>query len=236
MVDLPEDEYEERVERARLARTEARQTIDEQTQTLSDIDEKAIQIFRINLVIASILMTGLSISVSNDNSTYDSLITPYTIAGSVLLFLSIILASVTYTSTSERIGIAKDTIEDSILNQEYDYDLVEEEIALAYGTMIRYNYKKNASNALLFTLTLLTAVTAISYLAIGIVDIYNSVHYSINIVMVVFLIVFGKVSGLYGTIKRWRELTDPFTRFQNWVTDWWKRIMGWLGGGEDTSD
>lgn len=227
MVDVPDSEYEERVARARLARREARQTIDEQSATLSDIDEKAIQIFRISLVVASILVTGLSIAVSAENVSGTALLTPYTIAGSTLLFAAIILSSVTYTSTSERIGIAKEAIDESILNQKYDYDLVEEEMALQYGQMIRYNYKKNASNALLFTLTLLVAVGAICYIAIGIVDIYDTgiVHPSINIAIIVFFLFFGKISGLYGTAHRWWELTSPLDRFGSWIQQWKARIV-----------
>ncbi|WP_156184216.1 hypothetical protein [Halostagnicola sp. A56] len=215
MVDLPRSEYEERVERARLAREEARKTIDEQTKTLSDIDEKAIQIFRINLLISSVMISGLSISVSTDQTSYSDVMTNYTILGSALLLLSILLASITYTSTSERIGISKGSIDDSILNQRYDYDLVEEQVAVAYGNMIRYNYKKNAANALLFTLTLLAAITSISYLTLGIVDVYNSVPLYANIAVIVFLGVFIKFSGLVGTTKRWYQLTSPVKRFTN---------------------
>lgn len=223
MVGLPEDEYEERVIRSRLARAEGRWTIEEQTSTLSDIDEKAIQIFRINLVVSSILVSGFSIAVSTENASYATLITPYTKVGAALLFLSIILAAITYTSTSTRIGIAKDAIEDSILNPAYDYDLVEEEIALEYGKMIRYNYEKNASNALTFTLTLLSAVAAICYLTIGLIEIYDSgtIPTSFNTVVVGFFLLFGKLSGVFGTTARWWRLTDPLGRFAAWVERWW---------------
>jgi len=226
MTDLPDDEYEERVERAKLARKEARETISEQTDTISDIDEKAIKIFRINIIVASILASGVSIAISADYTTYDTLINPYTKAGSAFLFISIIAASITYTSTSERIGIAKDTIKDSILNLDYDYDLVEEEIALAYGNMIQYNFKKNATNVLYFTLTLLTAVASIIYYTAGIVDIYNSIpnHLAVNALIFVFFIGFGKASGLYGTIIRWWQLTKPPKRAKAWGEDWVESI------------
>jgi hypothetical protein len=236
MVDIPDDEYEERIARARLARQEARQTISAQSDTLSDIDEKAIQMFRINLVVASILVTGLSIAVSSDAVSSRVLITPYTVTGSILLFGSIILSATTYTSTAERIGIAKGAIDGSILNQRYDYDLVEEEIALKYGQMIRYNFKKNATNALLFTLTLLVAVGAICYLTIGIVDIYDSglIRPSVNVFIVSFFVLFGKISGLYGTFHRWWELTNPLSRLESWFGDWRETITEVSRRGEDS--
>lgn len=236
MVDVPDNEYEERVARARLAREEARQTIAEQSATLSDIDEKAIQIFRINLVVASILVTGLSIAVSAERVSSHTLITPYTATGSVLLFASIILSATTYTSTSERIGIAKSAIDGAILDQSYDYDLVEEEIALQYGNMIRYNFKKNASNALLFTLTLLVAVGAICYLTLGIIDIYDPgmVTPSTNLLVFSFFLFFGKVSGLYGTLRRWWGLTGPLERFRGWILQWKDTVLRLLNLGEDS--
>lgn len=226
MIDLPDSEYEERVARARLARQEARETVTEQTSTLSDIDEKAIQIFRINTVIASILVTGVSIAVSSDSATYTDLITGYTTTGALFLFTSILLAAITYTATAERIGINAETIGESILNQQYDYDLVEEEIALEYGKMIQKNYEKNASNVLLFTLTLITTVAAVCYLAIGLVDIYSAsgVSPAINLVVVIFFVVFGKLSGLYGTTVRWWKLTDPDERLQAWIADWMEKL------------
>ncbi|WP_135664172.1 hypothetical protein [Halorhabdus rudnickae] len=226
MIDLPDSEYEERVERARLAREEARATITEQTSTLSDIDEKAIQIFRINTVIASILVTGVSIVVSSDSATYTDLISGYTTASALFLFTSILLAAITYTATAERIGINAATIGESILNQQYDYDLVEEQIALEYGKMIQKNYEKNASNVLLFTLTLITTVGAVCYLAIGLVDIYSTsgVSPALNVVIFLFFAVFGKLSGLYGTTARWWKLTDPDERLQTWIADWIEKL------------
>lgn len=236
MADVPDDEYEERIARAQLAREEARKTIEEQSATLSDIDEKAIQIFRSNLVVAGILVTGLSIAVSAENVSSHTLITPYTATGSVLLFASMILSATTYTSTSEKIGIAKSAIDESILDQKYDYDLVEEEIALKYGHMIRYNFEKNASNALLFTLTLVATVGAICYLALGIVDIYRPrvIDPSINLLMVGFFLLFGKTSGLYGTLRRWWQLTDPLDRLSKWVVHWKDSITSLPNRGEDS--
>lgn len=236
MADVPEDEYEERIERARLARQEARQTIDEQVATLSDIDEKAIQIFRINLIVASILVTGLSMAVSSKGMSSHTLITPYTTTGGGLLFISIILSATTYTSTAERIGIAKEAIEESILNQKYDYDLIEEEIAIQYGHMIQYNFEKNASNALLFTLTLFVAVGALCYLTIGVVDIYDprAIRPSTNLFVLGFFVLFGKVSGLYGTVHRWWVLTDPLQRVETWLRNWKSTITNVSTRGEDS--
>jgi hypothetical protein len=218
MPSIPEDEYEERIQRAQLARQEGRETISEQTDTLADIDEKASRIFRLNLLLLSVLASGFSVALSEYPDTYEKFLTSYMQFGTSLLFLSMILASVTYTSTASRIGIARGAIDDSILNQNFDYDLVEEEIAKEYGRMIHENYKRNATNVLLFTFSLMSVVGAITYLAIGLVDISlsNGFPHVVNIVVIVFFLIFGKMSGIYGTYQRWKDLTSPYVRFRSW--------------------
>ncbi|WP_156184137.1 hypothetical protein [Halostagnicola sp. A56] len=63
----------------------------------------------------------------------------------------------------------------------------------------------------------LAAITSISYLTLGIVDVYNSVPLYANIAVIVFLGVFIKFSGLVGTTKRWYQLTSPVKRFTTWL-------------------
>lgn len=220
MTDPREDEVEDRVKRARLARKEGRQTIENQTDTVSDIDDKAIRLFRVNLVIAGILATGLSIVVSADAATYGTLLTPYTFVGVAGLFLSTVFAGLTYTSTAMKIGVDPEAIRESILTDRYDYDLVEEEIALNYAEMIQYNYEKNASNVLLFTLTLLSAIWALVYFGIAVLDIYasNGIHPAFNVPVVTSLLIVGKFSGISGTTERWWRLTTPKQRLCAWLS------------------
>lgn len=221
MVDVPEDEYEERVRRARLARQEARETIDEQTETLSDIDEKAIQIFRANIILATILVSTVSVAISFESGSPGMLLTPYTKTAACLLFVSTIVAAITYTSTSVRIGVSKTDISNRVLDLKYDYDLVEEGIASEYGEWIQYNYERNASNSLLFTISLLSVVASICYLIVGIIDIYSDELITVhaNVAVLLFFLVFGKLSGVYGQAVRWWNVTSPSNRFRNWCSN-----------------
>jgi hypothetical protein len=100
---MAQDDQEDRIRRAQLARHEARATIDEQTSTLADIDEKAIQIFRVNLILAGVLVSGVSIAVQSDSASAATLLNSFTRFGAVLLFVSTVLAAVTYTSSREEI-------------------------------------------------------------------------------------------------------------------------------------
>lgn len=220
---MAQDDREGRIRRAQLAREEARATIDEQTTTLADIDEKAIQIFRVNLILAGVLVSGVSIAVQSDNASTTTLLNPFTKFGAALLFSSTVLAAVTYTSSREEIGISGEDITDRILETRFDYDLVEEALAEEYSTWISKNYRVNTQNALLFTLTLLTAVMAICYLFTGAVQIYRQpLPWYTNVFLVAVFLVVAKFSGLYGQVKRWNDLTNPRGRLGDWL-----RQCGW---------
>lgn len=209
---------DDRIRRAKLVREEARETINEQSATLSDIDEKAMQIFRVNVVLAGVLVSGVSITVQSNDATTAALVNPFTEFGGVLLFVATVLASVTYTSTNEEIGVSAADVTNRILNDEFDYDLVELGLAEAYGVWIANNYRVNAQNALLFTLMLLTTIMAICYLFIGAIGIYSDgLPWYSNVGAVVFLVAVAKLSGLWGQLNRWWNLTHPQKRFCNWL-------------------
>lgn len=209
---------EDRIRRAKLVREEARETISEQSATLSDIDEKAIQIFRVNIVLTGVLVSGISITVRSSDAATAALINPFAEFGGVLLFLATVLAAVTYTSTSEEIGVNAKDITNRILNDDFDYDLVQLGLAEAYSVWIANNYRVNARNALLFTLTLLTTIMAICYLFIGAIEIYApGLPWYTNVGAITLFAVVTKLSGLRGQLQRWWYLTSPQKRFCNWL-------------------
>lgn len=212
---------DDRVRRAKLAREEARETITEQAETLSDIDEKAMEIFRANVVLAGILVSGVSIAVQSNGASTTAIFNPFTKFGAVLLFTATVLSSVTYTSTSEEIGVSSSDITESILNQRYDYRLVEESLAEEYSAWIAANYRSNVQNALLFTLTLLATVMSICYFFVGAIEIYrNSLPWYTNLGLVGIFLIVAKVSGLRGQLKRWYRETNPKDRFFDWLGAW----------------
>lgn len=212
---------DDRIRRAKLARQEARETINEQARTVTDIDEKAIQIFRVNIVLAGILVSGLSIAVQSSNASTTSLLNPFTKFGAVLLFVATVLSSITYTSTNQQIGVSSDDITHRILNMDYDYDLVELGLAEEYSDWIASNYESNVQNALLFTVTLLTTVMAICYFFLGAVEIYReSLPWYTNVGAAVLFVIVAKLGGLLGQLNRWVRATNPRKRVCQWLAAW----------------
>jgi hypothetical protein len=230
---------DDRIRRAELARQEARETISEQAKTVTDIDEKAIQIFRVNIVLAGILVSGISIAVQSSNASTTALLNPFTKFGAVLLFGATVLASITYTSTNQRIGVSSDDITRRILNTDYDYDLIERGLAEEYSNWIATNYKSNIQNALLFTLTLLTTVMSICYFFLGAVEIYRaSLPWYTNVGAGVLFLIVAKLSGLWGQLNRWHRITDPHKRFSRWLGAWNERLRDNASerNGDDKAD
>lgn len=191
-------------------------------------------------MIAGLLLSSVSIAESTGAASLSGLVTPYTVTGAGILFVSILFAAITYTSTSIRVGIAADSA-DNILDPTFDYDIVQEEVALAYASMIDHNYRKNATNAFLFALTLLTAVVAVVYLTVGIVDLYNEsiVEPGLNLVLVGFVAAFGRASGAFGTARRWWRLTSPRALFVSWIvtrSDRWMTLPGKRNSASEDED
>ena len=216
---------DDRIKKAKLAREEARETLREQSATLSDIDEKAMQIFRVNVVLSGIIVSGVSITVQANDTATTAILNPFTKFGSVLLFVATVLSSATYTSTSEEIGVSSDDITGNILNEKYEYTLIEESLAEEYSSWISQNYRSNVQNALLFTTTLLATVMAICYFFLGAIEIYrDSLPWYTNVGAVAVFFVISKISGLKGQLERWRRETNPRKRFLGWLRNLYFRL------------
>lgn len=56
-----------------LAHEEAQRTVDDQIQTLNDIDTKAARILRLDVVLISIVLTGVSITLQSPINSPDSI-------------------------------------------------------------------------------------------------------------------------------------------------------------------
>jgi hypothetical protein len=154
-----------------ISRQEAQRTLDNQFRTLSDIDDKAARILRINLILLGIVLTGISIATDSGSGAGSNQILPelanqYTVSGVTLLVLSTAVAAITYTSSDFRGGMGGSDLR-SILDNEYsDRDNLEG-LVESYSRWIDHNYRTNLRNAPLGTLTLLLLVYALAALALG---------------------------------------------------------------------
>lgn len=151
-----------------LAREETRTTFEYQVQRLEEIDNKAIEILKANLLLIGIVVTAGSILVQTDFRT-DPFVNVFTGFGAVLLFVSTALAGVTYNASNLRGGLDADDVEAAIARRAADADeAFERRLLRSYGRWIEYNAQVTAVNDLLVTATVLLVVTSFAYVVAGV--------------------------------------------------------------------
>lgn len=196
-----------------IAREEAHRTVDNQIQTLNDIDTKAARILRINLVLLSITLTGFSITINLQSSQETKsaplhvvdLVNGYTLAGLVLLLLSTAVAGITYTASSLRIGMNPRDLRDVLDNQYSDRQNLDGLVS-SYASWIQYNYEINAKNAPLGTMTILLLIYAMTALALGVkAAATEGVEWWLAVISVFLLTGMTWTTGIWGQLRRyWR--------------------------------
>lgn len=97
-------------------RSEARETVDAQRETLNDIDTKASKILRLNVALIGILISVLSIAIQVGPDSETGLgntapfINIYTEIGLGALVLSTAFAAMTYTASELDVGVSSENL------------------------------------------------------------------------------------------------------------------------------
>lgn len=166
MAETETDTYTDKAS-LEVLRDEMRLTFESQVERLREIDNKAIEILKANLLLIGIFVTGISILVQT-GVEFGSFINVYTVFAGLLLLVSTALAGVTYTSSNIRGGIDGQSLE-ATLEAGYTDDEFAEALASSYGNWIEYNAGVIAVNDILITVTVLLVIDALVYLVAGIV-------------------------------------------------------------------
>lgn len=150
---------------AELLHSELKLTLEYQVQRLREIDTKAMEILKANLLLVGIVLTGGSVLVQTD-LTIAPFLNPFMIAGVLLLLFSTGLAGVTYTSSNLRGGLDSHAIEDALGRSQ---DAVERRLLRSYAQWIEFNARVTAINDMFVTATVLSVIVAFVYIAAGLV-------------------------------------------------------------------
>ncbi|GAA0721213.1 hypothetical protein J2744_000354 [Halorubrum trapanicum] len=171
---------------AATTREELHTTFDYQVERLREIDNKAIEILKANLLLIGIVVTGGSIVVQ---TTVDlaAFLNPFTVVGGLLLLASTGLAAVTYTASDLRGGLDLKAVDrviaaerddgsrsaahadpDAASRPEVDAEF-DERLLRSYAEWIDYNARVTAVNDLLATVTVLLIFVAFVYVTAGVV-------------------------------------------------------------------
>ncbi len=190
---LGDEEYSEQMDVAtfEITHSELKATFEYQVQRLQEIDNKAIEILKANLLLIGIVVTGGSILIQTelDLAVFLNI---FTIFGGVLLLASTGLAAVTYTASNLRGGLDADAVETAIkvntlrdksFQSEHDF---EKQLLRSYSRWIEYNTRVTAANDILATITVLLVFVAFVYVVAGVA--IGALGLTFSATVVVFLI------------------------------------------------
>jgi hypothetical protein len=181
-----------------VARREARATLDHQLATLDDMDRKAISILRLDVTIASVLVTVLSL-VTGIRPEMDTFVNEYVGVSVAFLVISAVAAALTYTVSAQIVGIDAAALEDV---PELADEAFYQRLVASYADWIRFNRTANVRKAPLLTSALLGLIAGIVFLALGGLAALATVTLPVQIAAGVVLVVAVFFSGLYRQLQR----------------------------------
>jgi hypothetical protein len=146
---------------------QSEETLGYQIDTLSDIDDKALRIYRANILLLSVVIGGLSIAVQNNVPNLGHFISINTGFGVFFLIVSIASAGVTYTSSDLLIGIPQSAIVDTLKENYTEKDILLR-LSKGYAKWLNYNDDVLEENGVLITYTILFSVDSLAFLSSGV--------------------------------------------------------------------
>lgn len=192
-----------------ISREEARTALDHQIRTLDDIDTKASKILRLNVALLSILLMGASVLAKSPNYGTTELLTPLSLAGVGSLLVSTAFAGLTYTSSEFQAGLGPEDLR-TVLDGEYDDEQFHEALVASYAEWIAFNDATNVRNEPLITLTIASAVYAVTFLTLGVIDVFlGSIPGFVVILTVLALLAFTLFTGVPTKLARWYGAVEP---------------------------
>lgn len=143
---------------------EARHTMDQQIDKIHREDQKAVKIFRVNLLFLSIAASGVALAVQAKEITAAQFGNAHLLIGSVLIFLSTLTAAMAYTSSNFRMGVKPTVIEDAQSMTRYEYlDKLSDE----YSIWVKENHKVHRINAHTINAALILALASLLFFGGG---------------------------------------------------------------------
>ena len=152
---------------------EARHVIDLQVSRNENYDRKAVRIFRSNLFLVGLLLTGLSITFGTNSINTLQFINIWGILGLLLSVTSSSFAAVAYTSSSYDLGISEEVLDEIPENYSNEEDF-RSELRIKYKKWMSHNNNVSKFNSYLITTSIISAYSAIVlFVGATVVGIYN---------------------------------------------------------------
>ncbi|MDZ7730979.1 MAG: hypothetical protein U5K37_08775 [Natrialbaceae archaeon] len=196
----------------RSLREEAHRTVEGQRATLDEMDEKAIKILRVNVIVLGVIVSLLSLTgpsgpVTDDGSIASAVVSGYTAGGVVSIIASTLFATLTYTMSNVDIGINQENIISII---QADVDVRETELLLCknYASRINFNRSTMIRQMPLVQLTVLLFYLSVILFGLALYHglggtISHPVHIVVGLLVVCIVGAVGLPQQLYRALHDW---------------------------------
>ena len=150
-----------------------------------------------------------SVLAKSPNFGATALLTPLSLVGVSSLLISTAFAGLTYTSSEFQAGLGPEDLR-TVLDGEYDDEQFHEALVASYAEWIAFNDATNARNEPLITLTIVAAVYAVTFLTLGVVDVFlGSIPELVVLFAVLALFAFTLFTGVPTKLARWYRAGEP---------------------------
>lgn len=146
---------------------EAREVVDNQIDTLSDLDDKAMWTLRMIVLVFGLLLTALSLAVRADVDRLGRFVNLFTTTGVVALLGGLLASVVAYSHTQFKAGPSSRDIR-ALLYRNVDGGRYRESLLLGYRDWIRHNRDSIERDSTLLFVCQVLLIVGIAFLAVGI--------------------------------------------------------------------
>ena len=203
----PEEDSTEHINVLAAVCDEGRRTLEIQVGWIREIDRKAMQVLRANILLVGLTLTALSIFLRTDSVSISPFVNIFSVLGIGSLLGSTFFAGVTFVSSRYEAGIGHNDIRD-VYEDEYTIEEVFNRLSKGYTNWVGYNDFVIKFNAWLCAITILLAVDAVILIstgvAIGSVGLDGSRNsYLLFAVFVLFLVFLNYLVLKLNAIMNW---------------------------------
>ena len=157
-VDVPDELWEE-------VCAESRATLDQQVRRIENYDTKAVGLFRANILLTGVLISGLAIIVRTNGVVPGQFLNGWSLFGALTLLLSTASSAMAYTSSSYDLGIGPEVIHDADRGIYESKAAFQNELRDLYKGWLEHNANVGTFNSYLITGTIILLIDSIIFFA-----------------------------------------------------------------------
>jgi len=162
------DNTNPRTSNLEVACGEARYTVNQQITKIHKEDQKAVGIFRVNLLVLGILTSALSLSIRAEILATSNFLNAHTAIGAFALLTSSVVAAMAYTSSTFEMGVDPSQVDLASDGEMSEQDFLKK-LNEEYSEWVAHNNSVHQFNSYAITWAMILAIAGIVFFAGGVI-------------------------------------------------------------------